>query len=295
MTIELIEQTQEQSLFNREDFAFNISYEKFLKSEPLHEHDFASNDAWTRYFLLDLELVNWAVVIVSGKKRSGKSCLGTWLAYELKRLFDKGVTMNYHPKPAFGKYDYITELSFLEEWVKLTELADREDSLELINNLAALTEYSKFYNRTLVIDEAKKWVWRRKSNSRLVMSIGELTDLAGHNHNVMLFMCPDAEMVVDRVAIWEGRTHEVYCSFNTTYWGCASYMIRHVNTGKTRWMHLPVKKFAHLWESENIIAMSRPITKKQMDEAQARARGDYAEIERAVGKHKPDIIIGGNK
>lgn len=294
MSTVITEPQQEELAFSREDFAYEISWQKFLKGERLRDFDFADRDNYTRYFLIDLELVDWAVVIVSGLKRSGKSLLGTWLAYELKRLFGKGATLNYRPKEAFGEYSYMTEQSFIDEWVKLTELADREDANQLIDNLMELTRQSQFYNHAMIFDEAKKWVWKRKSNARMLTYITELVDLAAHNHNVMLFMCPNAEHIVDRITIWEGRTHEVYCSFNTTYQDCATYMIRRRNDGAVRWLHLPAKKYAHLWESWNLIAMSRPLTKKQMNEAQAKARGDYDEMERAVGKFKPDNIKGDN-
>jgi len=276
--LERTEQQQEELAFKRTDFAYEMSWERYLKGLKLKDFDFVDPDNYTRYFLMDIELVDYAVAIVSGLKGSGKSLMGTWLADTNKRLFGKGATLNYRPKEAFGAYNYMTEQTFLDEWVKLTELADREDSNEIINNLAALTSASQFYNRTIVIDEAKKWVWKRRSSSRMLGYVTELVDLTRHNHNVMLFACPNAENIVDRITIWEGRTHEIYCSFNTSFPGYATYQIVHRNTGKTRWLHLSAEKYSNLWESNNLIAMSRPITKKQMNEAQARARGNYKDI-----------------
>ena len=270
-------------LFDREDFAYEISWNKYLRGEKLRDFDFISKDNWIRHFLLDIELIDYAVVIVSGQKGSGKSLIGTWLAHTNKRLFGKGATLNYRPKEGFGNYDYMTEQSFLDEWVKLTELADREDSNEIINNLAELTKRSKFYNRTIMIDEAKKWVWKRRSSSRMLGYVTELVDLSRHNHNVMLFACPNAENIVDRITIWEGRTHEIYCSFNTSFQNHATYQIIHRNTGKVRWLHLSAENHSNLWESNNLIAMSRPITKKMMNEAQSRARGDYKELDNIGG------------
>lgn len=274
---------REDLAFRREDFAYEISWKKYLNSEKLRDFDFISKDNYDRYWLMDIELVDYAVVIVSGLKGSGKSLIGTWLAKTNKDLFGKGATLNYRPKDAFGYYNYMTEQTFLDEWVKLTELADREDCNEIINNLAELTNKSQFYNRSIIIDEAKKWVWKRRSSSRMLGYVTELVDLSRHNHNVMLFMCPNAENIVDRITIWEGRTHEIYCSFNTSFQGFATYQIVHRNTGKVRWLHLSAEKYSDLWESNNLIAMSRPITKKMMNEAQARARGDYKELDNNIG------------
>lgn len=285
------EERQEELAFSREDFAYPQSWDKYLEGKQLKKFDFVDEDNYTRYMLIDLDLVDWAVAVISGLKRSGKSLLGTFLAHENKRLFDKGATLNYRPKESFGEYDYINEQLFLDAWVKLTEMADREDSNHLIDNLTEMTKNSAFYNRTVVIDEAKKWVWKRKPNSRMLTYMAELTDLAAHNHNVMLFMCPNAENIVDVNTIWEGRTHFITCSFNTTYRDCATYLIENRNSGKKRWLHLPAKKYAHLWESWNLIAMSRPLTKKQMSEAFARARGDYDEIDRAVEQYKPKVGV----
>lgn len=47
-----------------------------------------------------------------------------------------------------------------------------------------------------------------------------------------------------------------------------------------------------LWESENIIAMSRPLTKKQITEAQSRSKGDYKELENI--KERYSEYVGGN-
>lgn len=278
-------QVEEELAFNREDFAYPQSWERFHNGERMHEFDFKDKNNFMRYMLIDVEWVDWAVVVVSGLKRAGKSLLGTKVAHENKELFGKGATLNYHPKKeGFGEYDYINEQLFLDNWVKLTELADREDANHLIDNLGEMTKNSAFYNRTIVIDEAKKWVWKRKPTSRMLSYMAELVDLAAHNHNVMFFMCPNAENIVDVNTIWEGRTHEVYCSFGTKYPGYASYYIKNRNSGKERWWHLPAAANSHLWESWNLIAMSKPITKKQMNEALKRASG---ELDRAVGQYKP--------
>ncbi len=285
-------QLHEELAFNREDFAYPQSWERFLKGERMHEFDFKDKDNYIRYILIDIEWVDWAVVVVSGLKRAGKSLLGTWVAMNNKRLFGKGATLNYRPKEGFGGYNYINEQSFLDAWVKLTEMADREDANHIIDDLQQMTKDSEFYNHAVIIDECKKWVWKRKPNARILAYMAELVDIAAHNHNIMFFMCPNAENIVDVNTIWEGRTHEVYCSFGTKYPGYASYYIKNRNTGKERWLHLSAADNSHLWESWNLIAMSKPITKKQMNEALNRARGN-GEMERAVGKYKPDKIIGG--
>lgn len=260
----------EELAFTREDFAYEISWQKFLHGERLRPLDFKDEDKYTIYFLLELELVDYAVVIISGLKGSGKSLFDTWISYKLKQLFGKGATLSYRPKDSFGEYEYINEQLFIDEWVKLTELADREDSNSLIENLRELTRYSAFYNRAIAFDEARKWVWKRKPNAKLLGYIGELVDLVRHNHNVILFSCPSADKVVDEITIWDNRTHEIHCGFNTTYLGCASYQIRHRNSGKIRTLHLPANVWGQYFETHNIIGMSKPVTKKDIDDARKR-------------------------
>jgi hypothetical protein len=258
--------------FKREDFAHEISWQKYLNKEFLRPLDFIDPENYTKHFLMDLELINYAVMVISGQKRSGKSLLLTWLAKKLRDYFGKGVTLNYRPKAAFGEYDYLTEQTFVDEWVKLTELADRKDANTLINRLSELTQYSKFFNRFIGIDEARKWVWKRKPTARILGYMGELIDLSGHNHLVIAFACPNAEKVVDEYTVWDNRTHEVYVGFNTVYWNHATYQIKHINSGKVRTLHLSAPDNAHLWETHNLISMSRPVTKHQMDEALDKVR-----------------------
>lgn len=254
-----------ETYFKREDFAYEISWKKYLNGELLRELDFVNKELYTKWWLIDFNLVEYAVLVISGEKRSGKSLFMTWLAKRLRDYFGKGVTLNYRPKEAFGEYDYIVEQSFLEEWVKLTELADRKDTNLLVHHLEELTKLSKFYNRFIGIDEARKWVWKRRPSARILKYMGELIDLVGHNHLVVAFACPRAERVVDEITIWENRTHEVYCGFNTMYLNHATYNIKHKDTGRIRTLHLSAPDNANLWETHNIIAMSRPITKKQED------------------------------
>lgn len=283
---EIAEINEEELAFNKDDFAYAISWQKYLKGEKLQEFDFVEKDNYTRYLLLSLEMVDFALIVLDGLKGSGKTMFLTWLGHELKRLFDKPSTLNYRPKDAYGDFDYLTEQVFLDEWVKLTELADREDCNELVNDIARLTEYSSFYNRFIGIDEARKWASKYKNNSRLLGYIGELIDVSRHNHNVIAFSMPNAFDMLNKDTVLENRTHVISCGFNTTYYGHASYCIKHRNSGRTQWLHLPAKKLSHLWESWSLIAMSRPITKKQLEEAQARARGDYKDIEGAVHGYK---------
>jgi hypothetical protein len=259
--------------FERNDFIYRESWIKYIRGAKLRKEEFKDEDKFWMYFLLRLDIVNYAVIIIDGLKRSGKSLFASWLAWQLRRLFGKNATLNYHPKEGFGKYHYINEELFIEEWVKLTKLADREDANQLIHDLTKMTALSPFYNATIVIDEAKKWAWKRKPNARLLGYLLELADLVGHNHNVMLFMCPNAEKVVD-FNIWDGRTHVIHPSFNTVYKNCATYSILNRNTKQVEWLHLPAPKYGFLWESENLIAMGRPLTKKQVNDALKRARGE---------------------
>lgn len=272
---------REDLAFSREDFAFGISYKKFLAGERLYDYDFKDKEQYLRYFLLSLELVDYGIIVESGEKGSGKSLFMIWLSNTLRRLFAKGVTLNFRPKEEYGDYHYLTEQSFLDEWVKLTELADRTDSNTLIKDLKRLTEYSQFYNHFIGIDEARKWASKYKSNGRILSYIGELVDLSRHNHNIICFAMPHAFDMLNRDTVLNSVTHEVNCSFNTHYVGCASYRIKHINSGKIRWMHLSAKKYSHLWESWNLIGMSRPITEKQMKDAQKRASPEMQNIERS--------------
>jgi hypothetical protein len=89
---------------------------------------------------------------------------------------------------------------------------------------------------------------------------------------------PNALEELGRYTVLNDRTHEVHCSFNTHYVGCATYAIKHINSGRVRWMHLPARKFGYLWNSWNLIGMSKPITSKQLKEAQKRAMGESPDL-----------------
>ncbi len=273
--------TEENSLFERSDFTNIMAYTKYRNGERLYDYDFTSKEKYIAWFILDLEMANWAVIIVDGFKRSGKSLFCSWLAYWNKKLFGKSATINYRPHicgerqchPSdFGNYNFLNQQIFVEEWVKLTEVAEREDANEIasVDNMSAMTKYSAFWNSTIVIDEAKKWVWKRLPNTILLRYMAELTDIAGHNHNVMLYACPNAEKVIDDSNILEGRTHVVHCSFNTRYKGYATYQIMHRNSGKVRWLHLSASENSYLWDSENPIGMSALLTRKEIEKIRKR-------------------------
>lgn len=263
----MVTTVKEELAFCRDDFTTYISWIKYCRGEKLREFDFVDKDKYTMWFLLELELVNFAVVMVDGLKGSGKSLFGAWVADRNNKLFGKGVTTNCKLKDTFGQFNLVDEKIFINEWIKLTELADRDDSNDLIRNIVELTKYSMFYNRTILIDEARKWIWKRRPHSRMLQYIGELIDVSRHNHDVILFSCANLEHIADVQTIWENRTHEVNCSFNTTYRGYATYSIKHRNTNKIRWLHLEASKYAALWESESLVGMSKPLSKKTLTDA----------------------------
>ena len=283
----------EQVMFH--GFAFNKewfnpankyrSWQRFLEGKALRESDFLEKDNYTRYFLLNMELVDWATVVITGQKRSGKSLFMVWLASTLREMFSKGITLNFRPregnyeaKEGFGKYFYLTEQTLLDENVKITELAERKDANELTEQINYLTTLSSLYNHIIGLDEARKWLGKYKQNGRISQVLTELKDLAGHYHNIFLYSMPNALEELGRYTVLNDRTHEIHCSFNTHFVGCSTYAIKHINTGRVRWMHLPAKKFGYLWNSWNLIGMSKPITSKQLKEAHQKARGEFVEV-----------------
>ena len=69
--------------FKRDMFVSDMAWYKFTHSLPMKEEDFVrkihpltNSVYYTMYFLLNLEMVDWATIVISGQKRSGKSlCL----------------------------------------------------------------------------------------------------------------------------------------------------------------------------------------------------------------------------
>jgi hypothetical protein len=271
--------------FNKEWFSSERGWYRFTEGKALKESDFIDKDHYTRYFLLNLELVDWATVVITGQKRSGKSLFMVWLASTLREMFRKGVTFNFRPregdydrKEGFGEFFYLTEQSLLDEHVKVSQLADRQDAHDLTVQVEYLTSLSPLYNHVIGLDEARKWLGKYKQNGRIAQDLSELKDLAGHYHNIFLYSMPNALEELGKYTVLNDRTHEVHCSFNTHYVGCSTYAIKHINSGRVRWMHLPAKKFGYLWNSWNLIGMSKPITSKQLKEAHMKARGEFSEV-----------------
>ena len=241
--------------FKKSDFTCDGAWEWLLSGKELEEDAFIREDDWFRYWLLAMKLLE-GTVCCYGEERSGKSLWASFTAKHLHDLFGKQIVANFHLKEGFGDYEYLDlESEFQHEMENLGSLAKGADKMT-DTQLAAGTGLSKLFNKVILIDEAQEVVGKdRRTN--LSRGFGMMNRLYGHLHNLTIYMSQDMEDF-DKRMVWNRKTHEVICGFETMYEETCTYIVRY-KKGFSRMMHIQPSSWSHLWDTHELRGMSTSV------------------------------------
>jgi hypothetical protein len=242
-----------QVTFKRSDFTCDGAWDWLINGKELDEDAFIDEANWWRYWLLAMKLTE-GTVCCYGEERSGKSLWATFIAKQLKDLFGKQVTANTHLKgEGFGAYEYLDPASdFQREMDNLHKLAENSEGMNETQIAKGLTN-NKIHNRCIIIDEAQEVVGKdRRTN--LSRGLGMMNRLYGHLHNLTIYLSQDMEDF-DKRMVWNRKTHEVICGFETMYEDTCTYIVRH-KKGFSRMMHIQPNNWKHLWDTHELRGLS---------------------------------------
>ena len=166
--------------------------------------------------------------LIEGRKGSGKSLFAVTLAYKLKELFGRPAIMDFHPRPAFGKYKFLDQAMFIDEIEKISTVAKKTKVKEV--NEAVEFSLSKLgvdlSESTMILDEAYRYFDCRTPSDKLVRIYGYFIAQSRHYKNSIFILVPSRRMVDWRVrqqidivvkVAFDQRTQVVTgCCFNYT-------------------------------------------------------------------------------
>ena len=241
-----------QVVFKRSDFTCDGAWEWLLNGKELDEDAFIEEANWWRYWLLAMKLTE-GTVCCYGEERSGKSLWAVFIAKQVKELFNKKVTANTHLSAGFGAYEYLDPASdFQREMDNLHKLAENSEGMSEVEIAKGLKD-CKLHDRIIIIDEAQEVVGKdRRTN--LSRGLGMMNRLYGHLHNLTIYLSQDMEDF-DKRMVWNRKTHEVICGFETMYEETCTYIVRH-KKGFSRMMHVQPKNWKHLWDTHELRGLS---------------------------------------
>jgi len=136
------------------------------------------------------EALFWApytegIMLVEGLQGAGKSLFLTTMGWKFKKLFDKPICMDYHPKDAFGEHKYIGEEELLAELEAVsiaakTQKEGRAKGEALIQKWIESGPGSYLQGSALLLQEGYRYFDRRRPMDKLGILYGYLVQQWRH-------------------------------------------------------------------------------------------------------------------
>ncbi len=226
------------------------------KEKYLEEEDFATREAFIKYFLYTLGLLDYPLALISGDEGGGKSLVMAWLTYAMKLLFGKRCTLDWNPpKPElFGDYFYLYDEDFTEkiqnEVNRLARIPEptKEDLLKLV-----------IFNTVMGLDEADSY-GDKASRTSLTKLIGRIITRRRHFHLgiFMVFVDPNT---ADKRYIYNRKSHIIQCGYQKEYMDTCTYTITSLRPSNpiSKKLHLRPSDHTDLWNSYNVVSLSHKV------------------------------------
>jgi len=142
------------------------------------------------------------LIVVEGKKGSGKTSLALALAYNLKRVFGRPALLDFQVyKEHFGESMFLDEKKFLAELGKISQVGRNTEDEEVA--IAAKFGLAKMGitldSATVVFDEAYRYFDCRTPSDKLVRVFGYFIAQMRHYHNTVILLVPSKRYLDWRV------------------------------------------------------------------------------------------------
>ena len=142
-----------------------------------------------------------ALIVVEGKKGSGKTQLAVAILYKLKKYFELPIVSDQKLRPAFGEYNHLDEASFVGEIDRVSDIArgTSQDEIELAVEFSLQKHGIKLANAAIMLDEAYKYFDCRTPSDKLVRVFGYFVAQMRHYHATLILCCPNRRYLDQRV------------------------------------------------------------------------------------------------
>jgi hypothetical protein len=237
-------------------------------NKPLQLRDFNGDKVeFYKYLCVKNGLVK-GPMLIKGPPRSGKT---TWAIHHsrfLREHFGIAVTMDFVPvnqygTNEYGEYDFFDENVLKAEMEKVTTLAKGDkgswkvtDEKENRQELTLAAKTLKIYKRTVVLDEATRWLSKYKMTSNVSFFIMNLIKQWGHYDTLLMFLNHyEAELNPDARRYFDDQGIIINCSWGCKWKDTGEYQIRNNMTGAKMYMTLYGPNVFQYFNSFNPIAM----------------------------------------
>lgn len=141
------------------------------------------------------------LVIIEGKKGSGKTQLSIALLKKLNKYFKTPVVTDQKLKSAFGPYMFLDEKTFVEEIQKTSDIAKSipSEDMELVTEWALRKLGIKLEGAVILFDEGYKYFDCRKPTDKLVLVFGYFIATMRHYHATVIICVPNRRYLDKRV------------------------------------------------------------------------------------------------
>lgn len=198
------------------------------------------------------------LMVIEGKKGSGKSQLAVALCSKLKKYFEVPIITDQRLRKAFGEYTYLDEKDFLREIEKVSVIAKStpQEDIDLAVEWSLKKHNVKLEGAVIFFDEAYKYFECRSPGDKLVKVFGYFVAQMRH-YNCTLILCTPSRRYLDRrvrdqidfltKVAYNPKTEFVHARF-------LNYM-----TGEVTGMRVYGPNYRHLYDSWGPIALRRKV------------------------------------
>lgn len=168
------------------------------------------------------EALFWApmtkgIMLVEGLPGAGKSLFMVVLGYMLRKLFGIQVCMDFHPRPAFGDYNYIGAAELVKE-LEAVNIVAKTQKETLAKGMAGMQKWieegpgSYLQDATLLLQEGYRYFDKRRPMDKLLIIYSYLVQQWRHYQMLMVVESTQVELL-DSIRFVPYITHWVKCSW----------------------------------------------------------------------------------
>jgi len=259
-------------------YSQEMAFDLIKDAYPYLEQDnFVDVDKFWKYWLVSLGMLDYASVILYGKKGKGKSLGQAWFCYQIARLFGKRVTVDW-PPPIGKRNENKTEANEFKgdlvcpiEMRNAHRLLDGDYCIRIRDELNRLAIYQKTYGELpskeelekLIIyravwgfDESQNWADKARRTNLTVLVAG-VDAIARHLFTSMFFTFVNPNRIDQLFEPF--TTHMIQCDKDRDYYDTCTYSIWDKRTGIAKKLHLKPAEWTHIWDTNYIPQVSHNI------------------------------------